>query len=128
MNIPKTMGACADKLYKLREKRYELGRQIKEIEEEESAIKKYVIDNLSKQESNGVSGKVANVRIKVEDVPTVEDWEAFYKYVTRTKSFDMLQKRINVKAVRERIEDKKDFAKKAGIGSFTNVSVSITKL
>ena len=128
MNIPKTMGACADKLYKLREKRYELGRQIKEIEEEESAIKKYVIDNLSKQESNGVSGKVANVRIKVEDVPTVEDWEAFYKYVTKTKSFDMLQKRINVKAVRERIEDKKDFAKKAGVGSFTNVSVSITKL
>ena len=128
MNIPKTMGACADKLYKLREKRYELGRQIKEIEEEESAIKKYVIDNLSKQESNGVSGKVANVRIKVEDVPTVEDWEAFYKYITRTKSFDMLQKRINVKAIRERIEDKKDFAKKAGIGSFTNVSVSITKL
>lgn len=128
MNIPKTMGACADKLYKLREKRYELGRQIKEIEEEESTIKKYVIDNLSKQESNGVSGKVANVRIKVEDVPTVEDWEAFYKYITRTKSFDMLQKRINVKAIRERIEDKKDFAKKAGIGSYTNVSVSITKL
>lgn len=128
MNIPKTMGACADKLYKLREKRYELGRQIKEIEEEESVIKKYVIDNLSKQESNGVSGKVANVRIKVEDVPTVEDWEAFYKYITRTKSFDMLQKRINVKAIRERIEDKKDFAKKAGIGSYTNVSVSITKL
>ena len=128
MNIPKTMGACADKLYKLREKRYELGRQIKEIEEEEAAIKKYVIDNLSKQEADGVSGKLANIRVKTENVPTVTDWEAFYKYVTRTKSFDMLQKRINVKAVRERIEDKKDFASKAGIGSFTAVSVSITKL
>lgn len=128
MNIPKTMGACADKLYKLREKRYELGRQIKEIEEEEAAIKKYVIDNLSKQEADGVSGKLANIRVKTENVPTVTDWEAFYKYVTRTKSFDMLQKRINVKAVRERIEDKKDFASKAGIGSFTTVSVSITKL
>lgn len=128
MNIPKTMGACADKLYKLREKRYELGRQIKEIEEEEAAIKKYVIDNLSKQEADGVSGKLANIRVKTENVPTVTDWEAFYKYITRNKSFDMLQKRINVKAVRERIEDKKDFASKAGIGSFTTVSVSITKL
>lgn len=128
MAIPKTMGACADKLYKLREKRYDLSRQIKEIEAEEAEIKDYIINNLSKQESNGVSGKIANVRVKTENVPVVEDWEAFYKYVSRTKSFDMLQRRINTKAVRERIEDKKDFASKAGIGSFTTVSVSITKL
>lgn len=128
MAIPKTMGACADKLYKLREKRYELSRQIKEIEAEEAEIKDYIINNLSKQESNGVSGKIANVRVKTENVPVVEDWEAFYKYVSRTKSFDMLQRRINTKAVRERIEDKKDFASKAGIGSFTTISVSITKL
>lgn len=128
MAIPKTMGACADKLYKLREKRYELSRQIKEIEAEEAEIKDYIINNLSKQESAGISGKIANVRVKTENVPVVEDWEAFYKYVSRTKSFDMLQRRINTKAVRERIEDKKDFASKAGIGSFTTVSVSITKL
>ena len=128
MAIPKTMGACADKLYKLREKRYELSRQIKEIEVEEAEIKEYIINSLSKQESAGVSGKIANVRVKAENVPVVEDWEAFYKYVSRTKSFDMLQRRINTKAVRERIEDKKDFASKAGIGSFTTISVSITKL
>lgn len=128
MAIPKTIGACADKLYKLREKRYELSRQIKEIEAEEAEIKEYIINNLNKQESAGVSGKIANVRVKAENVPVVEDWEAFYKYVARTKSFDMLQRRINTKAVRERIEDKKDFASKAGIGSFTTVSVSITKL
>lgn len=128
MAIPKTIGACADKLYKLREKRYELSRQIKEIEAEEAEIKEYIINNLNKQESAGVSGKIANVRVKTENVPVVEDWEAFYKYVSRTKSFDMLQRRINTKAVRERIEDKKDFASKAGIGSFTTVSVSITKL
>lgn len=128
MAIPKTIGACADKLYKLREKRYELSRQIKEIEAEEAELKEYIINNLNKQESAGVSGKIANVRVKAENVPVVEDWEAFYKYVARTKSFDMLQRRINTKAVRERIEDKKDFASKAGIGSFTTVSVSITKL
>lgn len=128
MAIPKTMGACADKLYKLREKRYELSRQIKEIEAEEAEIKNYIINTLSKQESAGVSGKIANVRVNTENVPVVEDWEAFYKYVSRTKSFDMLQRRINTKAVRERIEDKKDFASKAGIGSFTTISVSITKL
>lgn len=128
MAIPKTIGACADKLYKLREKRYELSRQIKEIEAEEAELKEYIINNLNKQESAGVSGKIANVRVKTENVPVVEDWEAFYKYVARTKSFDMLQRRINTKAVRERIEDKKDFASKAGIGSFTTVSVSITKL
>lgn len=128
MAIPKTIGACADKLYKLREKRYELSRQIKEIEAEEAELKEYVINSLNKQESAGVSGKIANVRVKAENVPVVEDWEAFYKYVARTKSFDMLQRRINTKAVRERIEDKKDFASKAGIGSFTTVSVSITKL
>lgn len=128
MAVPKTIGACADKLYKLREERYELSRKIKEIEAEESEIKDYIINNLNKHDANGVSGKLANVKVKTEDIPVVNDWEAFYKYVSRTKSFDMLQKRINTKAIRERIEDKKDFASKAGIGSFTTVSVSITKL
>lgn len=128
MKIPKTLGACADKLYKLREERYELGKKIKEIEAEESEIKDYIINNLSKQDSKGVSGKVANVKIKTDEVPVVNDWDAFYKFVVKNKAFDMLQKRINTKAVRDRIEDTKDFAKKAGVGSFTTISVSITKL
>lgn len=126
--IPNTLGEGADRLYALRARRYELGRQIREVEAEEAAIKEFVINTLDKNGASGVSGKVANVRVKVEDVPVVVDWDAFYTYVKETSSFDMLQKRANTKAIRDRIEDNTDFAIKAGIGVYSNVSISLTKL
>lgn len=122
--LPKTLGACADLLYTTRQRRLEMQKEVDALEEQEKQIKAHVINTLPKSDAKGVTGKVANVKVESEEVPTVTDWEAFYKYVSKNKAFDMLQRRINPKAIEERLEAKK---KVDGIGSFTLVKVSCTK-
>ena len=59
-----------------------------EVEAEEKALKEHIIQTLPKSEASGVAGKVARVTVVTKDVPQVKDWDAFYKYVSKTKSFD----------------------------------------
>lgn len=123
--FPKAMGACADKLYELREKRRELKRQADALEEEEKALKAHIIDNLPKSEASGVSGKVARVSVVKKTVPRVEDWDKVYAFVKKNNRFDLLQRRLNDGAVAEMWEAKKQVP---GVGTFEAVSVSLNKV
>jgi hypothetical protein len=122
--IPKTVGACADRLYELRALKSEAQKAVDAIEAEYNAIKEYVIETLPKSESSGVAGAVGRVTVVKKEVPQVEDWSLFYAYVARTKSFELLQKRLGEGAIKERIEAGK---KIPGMGSFTAVTISLTK-
>ena len=123
--FPKALGACADKLYEIRQKRLAMQKEVDEVEAEEKALKEHIIQTLPKSEASGVAGKVARVTVVTKDVPQVKDWDAFYKYVSRTKSFDLLQRRLSDAAVNERWENKKDIP---GVEAFTVVSVSLNKV
>lgn len=123
--IPKQIGACADLLYTLRAERLEIQKKVAEYEEQEKELKNYIINNLPKSNATGISGKAANVRVITEDIPVVEDWGKFYAYVKKNNAFDMLQRRLNTKAVEERLEAKK---KVSGVGVFTATKVSCTKV
>ena len=92
--IPKTLGACADKLWQLREKRSQLQHQADTLEAEEKAIKEYLINNLPKSEADGVTGKVAKVLIKTRSVPSVKDWDSFYKHILKTGDFSLLARKV----------------------------------
>lgn len=123
--FPKEMGKCADMLYEMRNKRLELGKVITEQEDEEKALKEHIILNLPKSEASGVAGKLARVTVITKDVPQVKDWDLFYKYITKNKAFDLLNRAVNKKAVEERWEANK---KVGGVEAFQAVSVSINKL
>lgn len=123
--IPKTLGACADRLYETRQKRLAMQKEVDEVEAEEKALREHIIQTLPKSEASGVAGKVARVTVVTKDVPQVKDWDAFYKYVSRTKSFDLLQRRLGETAVKERWENGK---KIPGVEAFTVVSVSLNKV
>lgn len=125
MKIPKTLGACADKLIALREKKAKLAAAVKDIEKEERALKDHLIDNLPKSDAQGVVGKKAKVMIKSKQVPSVKDWGLLYKYIKRTNSWDLLQKRPSAPAWKARVEEGKRIP---GVEAFTVVDVSITKL
>ena len=123
--FPKTLGACADKLYALREKRASAQRIVDGIEAEEKALKEHLIETLPKSEVEGVTGKVAKVKILRKAIPQVRDYDAFYKFVKQTSGFDMLQKRLNIAAVQERLDAGK---RVPGIEIFTAVMISLTKV
>lgn len=123
--FPKAMGACADRLYELRQKRLEEQKKVDAIEAEEKALKEHIIQNLPKSEASGVAGKLARVTVVTKEIPQVEDWDAFYKYVKKTGNFDLMQRRLTDAAVKERWEAGKEIP---GVKHFQAVSVSINKV
>lgn len=123
--IPKSLGACADLLYAVRAERHALQRQIDAMKKNEQELKDYIIASLPKSKASGISGKTATAQVKKTAVPTVADWDALQKYIKKTGAFDLMQRRLNAKAVEERWEDKKVIP---GVESFTKVDVSCTKL
>ena len=75
--FPKTMGACADRIYELKNKRLAMQKEVDAVEAEEKALKEHIINTLPKSETTGVAGKLARVTVVTKQVPQVKDWEAF---------------------------------------------------
>lgn len=123
--MPKTLGACADELFLTREKRYELQRQVAELEAHEKALKAHIIDTLPKSEASGVAGKVARVTVVEKTRPQAEDWELVHQYVKKKGAWELLQKRLNTAAVEERLENGEVIP---GIVLFHDKTVSINKV
>jgi hypothetical protein len=126
--FPKSMGLCADKLFDLREKRLAAQKIVDAIESEEKALKNHIIDNLDKN-STGASGKHHRVQVVTEPIPQVKDWRKFYDFVKKNDAFDLLQRRLNVKAVQDRVAEIKRGPKLLpGTENFNAVKVSLTKV
>ena len=123
--FPKTLGACADKLYEIRAKRLEMQKAVDVVAAEESALREHIIATLPKSEASGVAGKLARVTVVTKEVPQVEDWDAFYKHVKKTGQFDLLQRRVGDSAIKERWESGKEVP---GVKHFQVVSISLNKV
>lgn len=104
--VPKTIGGYADHLFELREARREFEKKIKTLMEEYTQYEKKLLDLMEKQETDKGAGALASVSISEPIVAQVEDWDAFYKYLSRTKYFHLLQRRVSDPACRELFEKK----------------------
>lgn len=123
--IPSTLGACADRLYKVRQERLKQQKVVDQLAAEESALKEHIIQALPKSEASGVAGRFCRVSVVSKMVPQVKDWDTFYKYVKRTGQFDLMQRRLSDAAIKERWEAGKEVP---GVEHFNAVSVSINKI
>lgn len=123
--FPKTLGACADKVYELRVKRLAAQKAVDAIEVEEKALKEHIINTLPKSETTGVAGKLARVTVVTKQVPQVKDWAEFYKHVKKTGDFDLMSRSLGKAAVEARWEAGKTVP---GVEAFTAVSLSINKV
>jgi hypothetical protein len=65
------------------------------------------------------------VSIVEETLPQVEDWETFYDYLSTTKDYSLLQKRVSSAAWREIIKLGESVP---GVGEFTKRKISFRKL
>lgn len=124
VKLPKSAAACADLLYKTREARYKLQKEVDKLKAVETACNEFFINNLPK-DTTGISGKVAQVHVDSKPVPQVEDWDAFYKHVKKTGQFDLMQRRLSESAIKERWENNKTVP---GVTKFNVKTVSCTAL
>lgn len=127
LKIPKSMGACADLLFKLRQERLALDKVVEAMKANESVLTNHIIDNLPKGDAGAV-GKTHKVIVRTEQIPQAENWEEVYAYVRKTNAWDLLQRRLNPKAVMERLEDPKNKKGVPGVKLFNAVKLSLTKV
>ena len=122
---PKSVGACVDLLYQRRAERQALAKQLEDLKSEETELENHIFNAFGKQELRGAKGTIATASIKEDNVPTIEDWDVFFEHVKKTKSWDMLQRRLSTTAVRERWKSNKEVP---GVGVFHKMSLSLTKV
>jgi hypothetical protein len=124
--FPKSLGACADLLFDLRQKRLDLDKLATAAKAEETKLVEHIINSMDKN-STGAAGKHHAVRVVTKQKPQLdnEKLDEFYKYVAKNKRWDMLQKRLSEQAIMDTIEAGKQVP---GVKMFTAVTVSLTKI
>lgn len=120
---PKTLGASIDGLYRLRERRLTLDKRSAKLKEEEATLRAKILKQLRKERASKASGRLATASIKFETIANVIDWPALHEHIRKTKSFELLQRRVAVAAFRERIDDGKEVP---GIQAEQKVGLSLT--
>jgi hypothetical protein len=123
MKLPKTPAACADLLYTTRKERLLLQRQVDELQERETALKEFFINNLPKSQASGIAGKVARVQLGSKQIPQVADWSRFEKWVLQEQAVYLFQRRLNETAIKELWDSEITVP---GVEKFNLVTVSCT--
>lgn len=117
-----TIGAKIDKLHDLRESKRALEEQIKEIVGQASELENALMEQMDTEGVSKSTGNSATVSITLSVKPSVDDWEAFYKYIHRMKYYHLLERRPSVTGCRELLETK---GKIPGIVPFTQRKLNI---
>lgn len=123
---PKSIGACADLLYKLKAERSAAQKIVDKIEADEKALKEHIINILPKSETTGAAGKLCRVTVVTKDVPQIKDIKKFLAYVKKTDSFDLMQRRLSIEAVNARLEAGDKLP--PGLEIFKAVTLSVNKV
>ena len=98
---PKTLGAATDEMWALREEKRKLGVEEKRIETAIKALEETIFTLLDAQDTRKAEGKKASVSIGEAIVGNVEDWDALWPWIAKTKNFHLIQKRVSDPGLRE---------------------------
>jgi hypothetical protein len=99
-----TLGLKIDALHALREEKRAIEAQLKLKEEEISAMENDLITQMDAQGVSRSTGAHATVSITMSVRPAVEDWDAFYAFISKHKYFHLLERRPSVVGCRELFE------------------------
>jgi len=122
--LPESVGLSADLYADVRALRLAMQKEVDAVAEREKEIKAHIIDNLSKSEDTGAAGHRFRAQIKKKEVPKADDWDAIKAFIVKHDRFDLLQRRLNNKAIAEMWEAGQTVD---GVGTFSSLDVSITK-
>ena len=124
MKMPKTLGACVDLAYQIRADRLEIERKVDAMKKEEKELEEHIFQTFAKADIDKAGGTIATAAITRTVVPNVTDWDQFYKYIMKTKSLDLLERRPSRSAFRERLDAGETVP---GVEAFERIGLSLTK-
>jgi hypothetical protein len=127
--FPKTLGECIDAAYKFRAERLERQREIDEelkfLKQREDEIEEHILQKFDKADIEGAKGQFATASVSRLTVPTVKDWPAVFKWISKNQAWDLMEKRMARVAYRDRTEAGQQIP---GVEPFVKVSLSLTRV
>lgn len=123
--VPKKVGAAIDLLYKVRAERKALQAKMEAEKAQETLIEEKILSMFGKQDLEGARGRAAQCSVSRKDSPTIEDFDALWDYARKKNLPELLHRRVSSDAVRERWKNGETIP---GVGVFTKVSLSLTKI
>ena len=121
-----TIGDQIDRLYELREEIRALTKKADELKAEKAKLEASLIEQMEDQGVDRISGTLATVSIGESDVPQVEDWDKFHKFIRRNNAFYLLESRAAAAPYRELIASR---GKRPvpGVVTFTKCTLGLRK-
>lgn len=100
----KELALLADTWWATMQDRLDADKKAAALKSTETLCQTILINQLRAQELTAIGGALVRVSIDSEPdyQPHVKDWEAFYKYILKTKDFSLLERRPGKAACRER--------------------------
>jgi hypothetical protein len=120
-----TLGEIIDELGRRYLKRKDADAAAEKLKKQEDVVREYLLALAHDQDINGARGSIASVAVSTADVPTVEDWDAFFAFCKKKGNDDLLQRSVSSPAWRERIKDKKAVP---GTGTFQRTTLRLNML
>lgn len=118
-----TVGELSDKLWDIREQRRLIAAQDKQLTEEAAKVESELLEAMKQAGIESGRGGHATFTRTESILPNVENWDAFYSYISRNKYLHLLERRPAVKACRELFEKNGAIP---GVVPFTKVSIRLT--
>jgi hypothetical protein len=115
-----SIGTMIDNLDKIRERKRALDEQVKGLENDYKALSDQILARMGEEGLPKASGQRATVSRSETLVGQLEDWEKLTRYISRTKNFQLFERRISAAAFRELFEKKGEVP---GITPFTKVTL-----
>lgn len=123
----RTLPQKIDDLRKQRDKIREERNKLSELETAFKAAEEQILTELREQGATKLSGKLATASVSESEVPSVEDWDDFYKFIRRNNAFYLLQRRPNAAPYRELMEQRRG-KKIPGVNTVTTYRLNLTAI
>lgn len=98
---PQSLGAMIDALQERKDALTDANRVANDIKAEITELERQILQALDDAGMPRASGQTCSVVATDKVVPTVEDWDAFYQYVSDNHYFHLLQRRVSATAAQE---------------------------
>ena len=114
-----------DEIVNVKNKRDECKTLDKELSKTQAMLESDLMNLMSTAGTTKAASESGHsVTMKKAVHPTIVDWDLFYEYVTKTKSFDLLHKRLSSTAFNDRWEAKEEIP---GSSSAEVWGITVTK-
>lgn len=125
--LPDNLGLVVDMYKEASQARLDAEKAIKPLKAYESSLKEHLIQNIAKSDTSGAIGNKFKAVIQQDRKPRIgeDGWQKFYTWVQQTGRFDLLQKRLNDKAIMDMHEQGE---MPDGVETLLVPKISVTKI